>query len=361
MALQEGRPIAVQWRPGSVQYRRCTIDPAPPKTLEVLVREALDKIGPEGKCRDHYKLRIQPGEQDIDGEEQALANHIRDTAEVPDARGLSFLFGDLCTFRPGVGQALLQDGKDTRELAVGVMQAPTGANFMGKSAHWLIVDNHVLLLQGQGTRRSALEKYLKWLLTQDDIIPRDSQVVLVPGVQLDAGVAENTKVTEIKLGSPPRKGAEAPATAVRMTVREQDVAVPAGERRGDFEWFKGLLEAFAGSSAGVDDLLREMSDEGQVRAQLILKFTKTRAVALPSLETAQAAFRNLDDDEISFGTTAGAKRGDELRLAYNVRVRLVPGNVLDREDVLRAMVGAFKYFVENGFIAAREAGGDEPT
>lgn len=359
MALPDQRTPAVQWRNGSVQYRRCSLDPVPGKTLEALVREALDQVVEEGKRREHWKARIQTGEADIEGEEHALANHLRDTAEIPDPGGLRFIFGDLCTFRPGVGQALLQDGTDSRELTVGVMQAPTGSNFMGKLAHWLIVDNHVLLLQGQGTRRSSFERYLKWLLTQAGVIPHDSQIALVPGVELTAGVAETTKVTEIKLGPPPRNATEPPANAVTLGVREEQVALPAGERRGGFEWFKRVMEAFAGSAAGVDDLLGELGDEDQFRAQLILKFTKRRTVALPSLETAQAAFRNLDDDEISFGTTAGSKKGEQLRLAFSVRVRLTPGGVLDRDDVLLKMANAFRYFVENGYIAAGEAGGDD--
>lgn len=338
------------WRPGAVQYRMCVIEPAPTRPLEALVRAALDGAVDGGKRRDHYKARIQAGAAEIDGAEHALANHIRDTAEMADPGPLSFVFGDLCTFRPGLAQTLLQEGDDTRELGVGVMEAPNRSHFMGKSVHWLVVDNHVLLLQGQGTRRDTLEKYLKWLLVQDGLLPPETQVALVPGVRLSADVAESTKVTEIKIGSP-RPDAPAEAPALRVAVHEQQVAMPAGEQRGDQNWLERLMEVFTGSAEGVEELIREFGGPGDIRAQLILKFTKRRAVVLPSLLTAQAALRNLDDDEVSYKTTAGMKRGEELRLSHPVRVRVTQTNVLDQDDVLRALTEAFRYFVNNGFIA----------
>jgi hypothetical protein len=339
-------------RRGVVQYRACRFDPPLQNTLENMLRQALDTQTDIGKRRDHYSARVHEIVEEIDGPEHALANHIRDTAEMGDPAGLSFIFSDLCSYRPGLAQTLLSHTEDARELAVATMSPPDRSNFLVRSSHWLVVGNHVVLLQGQGTKRDALERYLRWFLTEVGVMPAATHLLLVPGIRMNATAAKATRVKEISIG--PRPSSDAGSSGGRVAVRDQQMEVPAGEATGDRNWLRRVLASLTGSSEGLDAILETLPAESNIKARLILKFSQRKAVILPSLETTQAALRNLDDDEVSYQTTAGSQSGEDLRLSHVVQVKQAEAGVLDRDDVLRALTEAFKYFVSNGFVEDAE-------
>lgn len=105
-----------------------------------------------------------------------------------------------------------------------------------------------------------------------------------------------------------------------------------------------------GDASSAERLLADIPEGEEITVKVLLGFTRRKKTTdeVPIREVAEAV-RNLDDADITYQTSNGPLNGDGLRLQHPVRIATVEG-LLDREDVLRALVEAYRNFLSNGYL-----------
>jgi hypothetical protein len=291
-----------------------------------------------GKVADHWKRRawlVPPSSEDT-----LLMNLKND--------GGTHYFGDLTHYTKGYLQTLLAEEADTPSLAVEQQPPPKGKEYVHSMMFWLVIENHLLMIQSRSLAAKQLEEYLTWLLKdRTTAIGPTGQVILQ--VKFDAAEVggDLDDIKEIIVGGRAASAAtvelqEADLKPGREVERHQEIATrkPWGQRAWD------VLRAAMNNEADVRELMESIPEGADLEVAVHIGYKAKKKVSRAPM---QNALRNLPEGEITAVGRNGKQTGKDIRLSCSASVLKV-GNLLDPEDVVRALREAYQFFTSNGKI-----------
>ncbi|WP_376958163.1 hypothetical protein ABNQ39_14155 [Azospirillum sp. A26] len=321
------------------------------QTLEQAVREALNRPVEGARIKDLWRARCRANPKD--DRENVFINHHQDDGNL--------LFGDLVCFTQGRAQALLATPGDVDEVDVAQFPPPERHEFLNSMMFWMLIGNHAFIIQSPGLRSEALEVYFSWFLTvKTNVCDHRLQVILADELNVanagGAGVEDVTsiviggRVTGQSLAASDAREVIQPGGVDAVRVRREQRDLAEVTEAGDTGFADRVLKAVYGDQERVNAALRAMPEDATLKVSVKLGYERPKKdLDRSALRNLLIAARNLPDSDLSADTKSGKIKGDVIRLTYGPRV-LVIGDLLDRNDVKRAMVEAYRNFIDNGRI-----------
>ena len=262
--------------------------------------------------------------------------------------GGTYYFGDLTHYTRGYLQTLLAEQADTPSLAVEQQPPPKGKEYVHSMMYWLVIENHLIMIQSRSLAAKQLEEYLTWLLKdRTTTIGPTGQVILQ--IKFDAAEVggDIDDIKEIIVG-----GRAAAAGSVELkeadlkpgkeVERHQEIATrkPWGQRAWD------VLRAAMNNEADVRELMESIPEGADLEVAVHIGYKAKRKVSRAPM---QHALRNLPEGEITAVGRNGIQTGKDIRLSCPASILKI-GSLLDPEDVVRALLEAHQFFSSNGKI-----------
>lgn len=309
-------------------------------SLESAIRSAMQHSCPEGTICDNWKLRawaVPPSAEDT-----LLMNIHSD--------GGHYFFGDLTQYTKGYMQTLIEQIEHTSVLPVEQQPPPEGKEYVHSMMYWLAVGSHMFMIQSRSLTSKHLEDYLTWFLKhRTPSISSNGHVILQAKFDADQVGGDLNDIKEIVVGG----RADIHATPVvdvsdkseiRTVEKYQEVATrkPWHQRALD------VLRAVMANEADVQKLLESIPQDADLEVAVHIGYKAKRNVTRAPM---QQALRNLPEGEITARGRDGRITGNDIRLSHSASV-LKDGSLLNPTDVVRALYGTYKHFVDNGKIQA---------
>lgn len=309
------------------------------QTLETAIRNAMNHSLTGGKVLDHWKHRawgVPPNAEDT-----LLMNVFHD--------GASYFFGDLTEYTKGYMRALLSEQADTPTLSVEQEPPPKGKEYVHSMMYWLVVKNHVFLIQSRSLTAKFLEEYLTWLLTEQTATVSAPGHVLLQA-KFDSGEmgGDLGDLREIIVGGrAPTSLQPSAKTAEVESLADRDVYQKIGEKRPWHERAMDVLRAVMTNEADVQKLIEKVPDGASLEVSVHIGYKTTKRGV--SRAPMQDALRNLPEGEIRAIGKNGQLIGKDIRLSHPTSVTKI-GSLLDPADALRALRDAYRQMSEAGKI-----------
>lgn len=256
-----------------------------------------------------------------------------------------YFFGDLTLYSRGYLQLLMQSNINDPVLNITQSPPPDGMEYVHSIMYWMVVDNHVMIIQSNSLSARDLERYLTWLLRdRASIMDKTGQVQLQSKFDLSEVGGQLDDIREIVVGGMSMETNISPATTGEREVTEyRDLGTKSTGMKRGIE----VLRALFTNEADVNKLLDSIPEEAQLEVSVHIGYkSKKRKI---SRKPMQQALRNLPEGEIRAIGRDGKMSGSDIRLSHQVSV-LCEGRMLNPEDVVRALYGAYTYFIDNGKI-----------
>ncbi len=289
------------------------------------------------KVRDNYLLR------ECTGLVQSTDTFVLAFPQITD----EFFFCELARFEKGANIPLCWGSPDhPGALIIGQQVPGAGREALLGVLQFLIVGDHVVLIESGGVRTGRLEEYLTWLL-KDRVgsIASGSHLLLETEFEISSiGGEALSDVKEVALVPIPLKATEGRGETETVERRDaKDYARPDVARE--------ILGIMGNSEADIDRLLSEVPAGGDVELRLSLFFKKGRGKGAtnPSVASARQLFRNMENDAIALKSSSGKVIGHMAALSRDVRVGL-DGSIISHQDAARVLWESFEFWVESGKI-----------
>lgn len=263
------------------------------------------------------------------------------------ADGGTNYFGDLTLYTKGYMQALLAEIPDVPSLTVEQQPPPRGKEYVHSMMYWMAIKNHLLMIQSRSLTSKQLEEYLTWLLKdRSSAISPTGQVILQAKFDASDVGGDLNDIREIIVGGQ--------ATNLKTMTAEKAAPVPKestkykeiGTRKPWPTRALEVLRAVMNNEADVQKLLESVPEGANLDIAVHIGYKAKREVSRAPM---QEALRNLPEGEITAIGRNGRMTGSDIRLSHPANV-LKSGNLLDPNDVVRALREAYRFFVENGKI-----------
>ncbi len=302
-------------------------------SLENAIRQSMEKENENGILpKDNWKERAYVREGG--NGDTLLVNIFHD--------GESCFFGDLTLFQEKFMQPLIEKRENAAILNLEQKQAPTGLEYVHSIMYWMVIKNHVLVMQTSSVSTKQLEEYFTWFLKEKTKCIEDCGQVLLEA-KLDAtsvagGIGD---IKKIVVGGAPLEAMTSPVVEKEIERYEH-----IGNKRTWKERAHDILKVIM-SEADLEKLMNNLPEGAALDVSVNIGYkTRKRKISMAPM---QQALRNLPEGEVTAFGKGGKMQGKDLRLSYPCNV-LVNGNLLDVNDMKRAMLEAYKYFVNNGKI-----------
>lgn len=254
----------------------------------------------------------------------------------------SFFFGDLTLFQDKFMQPLIEKKEDAAILNLEQKQAPLGLEYVHSIMYWLVIKNHVFVMQTSSVSTKQLEEYLTWFLREKTKCIKDGgQVLLEARLDVDSVEGGIGDIKKIVVGG-------APLEAITSPIVEKEVEnyEHIANKRTWKERAHDILKVIM-SDTDLEKLMNNLPEGAALDVSVNIGYkTRKRKISMAPM---QQALRNLPEGEVTAFGKGGKLQGRDLRLSYPCNV-LVNGNLLDVNDMKRSMLEAYKYFVSNGKI-----------
>ena len=232
-------------------------------------------------------------------------------------------------------------------LIIGQQKPGAGREALLGVLQFLVVGNHVLLIESGGLRTGRLEEYLTWLL-KDRVGAMATGSHLMLETEFDISSLGGEGLADVK---------EVALVPIALKATEGRAASPeAIERRDAHDYARPdvareILGIMGNSEADIDRLLAEVPPGGDVELRLSLFFKKGRGKGAtnPSVASARQLFRNMENDAIALKSSSGKIIGQMAALSRETRVRL-DGSIINYQDAARVLWESYEFWVSNGKI-----------
>jgi hypothetical protein len=336
---------AVQRQPVTIHYRRLedATGAFGTRTLHTALRASLKHEVEGRRLGEHWGRRawtVPPSDEDT-----YLMNLHSDHRE--------YFFGDLTHYTKGYHQALLAQAADTPMVQVEQLPPPRGKEYIHSMMYWMAIKNHLFMIQSRSLGSKQLEEYLTWLLKdRSGAIGSTGHVILK--TKFDSGEVggDLDDIQEIIVGGRAPTATEVAAPAVHgappIGFAEGDEYHKLGTRKPLWSRALDVLRAAMSNEADVQEFLKSVPLDAELDVSVHIGYT-SRTRRPVSRAPMQTALRNLPDGEITARGPGGRMTGNDIRLSHKASV-IKNGNLLDIDDVIRALRGAHAFLADNGKI-----------
>ena len=201
------------------------------------------------------------------------------------------------------------------------------SDFINSILYFGVKENEVVIMPSQSINIRALENYLSWLLCERlSITPNDSFLSL--NKRIPRTIEEKIKsspVRMIEIGSPICSGNSEPS--------ETFISNQCFNVNG-----KAMIRKLLNTLK--DDELSSLSDESNIRAKVIISYSrKTDKAGQTFMDRLAKNFRNLDDADVSITLKNKVKiSGDDLNLQKLISINKTERGLLVTDEISEAIV-----------------------
>lgn len=308
------------------------------RVVDTAFRSTIDAV----RIADDWHLRVM--EAATDSPDRLFVNDLRrgDTG--------SYLFGDLILYSHQEAAAYLEDqsgGQPMPRVDIRQLQPGQTQHFVKGIAFWLIVDDHVLLVQHPRIRVRAVEKYLKWLIAdQSQAITEEFNLSLHRQVDRDkVRDAGDVKSVSVSAGytAPGTAGEQSADGVVVDTVRgagRQTFAIsPESDR---LQLLRKALLMLGVQEQRLTDILNSVHPGDELRMHLgftIKSRDRKRRMDRAALNAIVNATRDIEDDVVIKTDGGSTLSGREATLSEEIKVEYIR-DLPDPDSVLTEMLKA---------------------
>ena len=343
-------------RHATVHYRKLArgADVLPSgRTLSESIREALYRPHANGRRYiDDWATRVTSSP--TNDEQKRLANDL-------DIDDMS-VFGVLCVFTMGDMQALIDANTSPgpsaplASVAISETRAPGNNEYIKGIAYWLVVGDHVYIVQHVAVKTKTFEEYLTWLLRESGIVSGNESIVLQSDFDISqiGGDLGNVKSVEI--------GGLVPETLTKESQREdarESVSIEVRRRRSvtakraPWPVAKKIIDLVLGSFAA-SEIVKSIPNNAalDVRLDIGYRTAGRRSSDSAFMQKVATAVRDLDDGEVKIRSKEGIIQGNEARLHEIMPFNLMHENstLLDLADVRNKLLTVHQRFLEDDKI-----------
>ncbi len=256
-------------------------------------------------------------------------------------------FGDLTLYTEGFKQALLRNHVNGHMLPVEQMLPPEGKEYVHSIMYWMVIGDHVMVLQSRSLTTKKLEEYFTWFLGSQTKVMSGDKVILDAKFDWDPMSDDLDDIKQITIGGGGITADDSTHQVKRVEHETtQNVSVKQEKRWG--KKAVELLSVVMSSEADVQKFLDNIPNEAELDVAVSIGYKAKKKDV--SYEPMKHALRNMPYGEISTRSKYGTSQGKDIRLSYPARI-LEEGNLLNVEDVKEKLFSAYEYFRDNGKIS----------
>ncbi len=251
--------------------------------------------------------------------------------------GNNGLYGDLCAFSQSQMQAILK-ASPTGQQAVQIneMAPPNGDDFLLGMAHWLIIKDHVFLIQGPHLRARQIQEYFDWLLRECTKTIETESSMAWKAVFDPAEIGDIKDVSGIQVGG---------LVASNVTPEYETKAKTASIS----DWAAELFTQIFGERS-YERLRLEMPNDTQISAKVTFQYKKLRRnIDVNMLQGLSGSLQDLPHSQVKVAGKNGTVSNNDARLHMTMAVKKKSINsvLLDPEDAQRVLKIVHDRFAED--------------
>jgi hypothetical protein len=234
-------------------------------------------------------------------------------------------------------------------------EVPTDEEHIGLPAYFLVLGNHLAVIESAGLGSSQLQTYLNALFQSAGVLAPDEHWKLTPKIEVVEGTAALSQgITRLEVKPIARLAGDAPSQMDdRRPPRRTRSAVEAREtklQRGPKIF--ALLEALGASNAELSDLRARMSTDLGLEAKLVISVQRnaraTDATLSPA-DVSQAVASLEEENVVTMVTPDGTQRGRLISLSTSSEIA-DDGGLLELDGAMGALATALQVWGGRGVI-----------
>lgn len=272
------------------------------------------------------------------------------------------VFGVLYAFTRGDMQALIgateSPGPSVPLASVDISESPASENneYIKGSAYWLVVGDHVYVVQHVALRTKAFEEYLTWLLRETNIVDGNESIVLQSAFDIsqiggDLGNVKSIEIGGLALETIPEEAQREIASI--STPQKTKIRHSLSEIRAPWQKGKDVLETAFGSLAA-SKIINSVPNNAALDVLLKIGYRVAghRSIDTTFMQRVATSARNLDDGEVKIHSKDGTIQRNEARLHEDMQFNLVRKNsaLLDLADARNQLLTVHQRFLDDGKI-----------
>jgi hypothetical protein len=271
----------------------------------------------------------------------------------------SDICGTMCLFSPNdwapvivrdapAGQHVSLD-EALRQVEIAERPPVEGEDYLRGVAYWLIVGNHLLVVQHTSIQTKAFEEYFKALFDMTSVTSADETFAFKAVFNKSIVGGDLEEITAVEVGGILSQGPPDIISSGSAVIEEQSTL---GRTTSYFDKAKDVLAAVFGAP-DAERILSEIPPEAELEVDVRFGYkTRKRGVSRAALADIARSARNLPDGEVTAFGKDGKQIGDDLRLNMPMPFELVRehGALLDLVDARTQLMRVYQRFVEDGKI-----------
>ena len=275
------------------------------------------------------------------------------------------IFGTLCLFLPDDWAIVLKQVENNERedharldkvmAAIEVAERPplAGEDYLRGIAYWLVVGDHLFVVQHTSIQTKAFEEYFYQLLVDAKMIAEVDKFALRSEFDKSSVGGDLGEITSVKIGGVVSRDIAPPQTmADEAKFEDVEEQKTIGRRVTRFEKAWDVLKAVFGDP-NAETILASMPSDAELEVDVRFGYkTKSRKLSREALGDIARAARNLPDGEVVAYGKNGTQMGNDLRLSMPMPFKLVRDNgaLLDLDDARLQLLRVYQRFVEDGKI-----------
>ncbi|HEY4250652.1 MAG TPA: hypothetical protein VGM87_05615 [Roseomonas sp.] len=280
------------------------------------------------------------------------------------------IFGSLCLYSPELWMAVLRrvessGGEETLEEALNeieIAERPPeeGEEFLRGISFWLVIKNHVFVIQHVSLQTKAYEQYFAQLFEAAGTIPAGHQFALNAVFDRDVVGGDLDEIAAVEIGGiAPRletddSGERVPAQAPLAAGMVDEQKSLGHQKVSRWERAFEVLKAVFGTP-NAEKIMDSIPADAELEVDVKFGYkTRKRKVSRRALKELADAARNLPDGEVRAIGKQGRQVGNDLRLSAPMPFKPVRprSSLLQLDDAREKMLRVYHRFVEDSKIEA---------
>jgi hypothetical protein len=272
------------------------------------------------------------------------------------------IFGTLCLYSPDDWAPVLKrelapepehrSVDDTlREVEIAERPPLEGEDYLRGIAYWLIVQDHLFVVQHISLQTKAFEEYFDAFLRAALGLSDTERFALRSVFNKEIAGGDLGEIVAVEVGGVVGRTPVVPLSG-QATVQEVEEQRTLGRTVSRFDKAVDVLKAMFGEP-NAESILQSIPVEAELEVDVRFGYrTRKREVSRAALENIARAARNLPDGEVIAIGKNGRQIGDDLRLSLEMPFRLLreKGALLVLEDARLQLGRVYQRFVEDGKI-----------
>ena len=301
--------------------------------VDVLKRSGVDGDGPIGRSA---KRRIIDLDQD---RTYVILNKMSE----PASWSKPAFFGQLIHLeRKASITAVTQSlDEDTNEFMLENLDIGADKNLLKGALYFVVIGNHLGIIEGQKVRGLTLERYLTSMLQSAEELEAGQNVVLVRKLS----ATSKTRMREVQeLVMMPHRNVRSSDTAKQMQTIKRD-----GDKSDDTKTVIDILRYMHWPEEAIEALFGNVPDGGSLQSRISIMIKKPKRGSAPIARSLiEEGLRNVDLEEFGLKGEGSEKNGSVV-IAEKTTVEQI-GDLLDPTDAMAKIIELLHKWSKEGRI-----------